>query len=84
MQETWGGPEPGDFDCYRRAENIPGNEHPPDYGNCPITTRNTSLATSSEPASDQAADAAAGLAMAAVLLAQDTPVRLCSDVPQRG
>ena len=80
VQKKWGGPNPGDFDCYRRAESIPGNKHPEqppaqDHGNCPMTTRNTTIATSSEPASDQAADAAAGLAMAACLLAEDKPVR---------
>jgi Glycosyl hydrolase family 9 len=69
VQEKWGGPHPGDFDCYRRAENIPSAP------NCPITTRTTTIAKSGLGASDAAAEAAAALAVAAALFAGDTPVK---------
>ena len=75
LQNPWGGPYPGDFDCYRRAENIPGEDHPPDAGNCKKPTRRSILADSQHPASDSAAEASAGLAMSAALLAADKPQR---------
>ena len=75
MQKNWGGPYPGDFDCYRRSENIPGNKNPPDNGNCNRGTRKTTLADSRRPASDAAAEASAALALSAALLAGDKPFK---------
>jgi hypothetical protein len=59
---------PEDFDCYRRAENIPdGTEE------CPESARATLLANVSYPASDAASYASAGLSAAAALLQDDDP-----------
>lgn len=62
IQEEWGGDNPGDFDCYRRAENIPSKP------NCGKKTRKTLLGSLDRPAADAAAEASAALATAAALL----------------
>jgi hypothetical protein len=68
LQEDWGGPDPGDFDCYKRAENIPAQP------NCPLSARKTLLANADSPAADAAAETAAALAAAAALLQLDYPL----------
>jgi hypothetical protein len=67
VQEPWGGPNPGDFDCYKRAENMPAAP------NCPQSARTTLLADAQKPASEFASETAAGLAAAAALLQIDHP-----------
>jgi hypothetical protein len=67
VQEEWGGPKPGDFDCYKRAENMPAAP------NCPLSARATLVADASKPASEIASNVAAGLSAAAALLQLDHP-----------
>ena len=68
VQEDWGGDEPGDFDCFRRAENIKGSKK--GNSNCPQSTRKTYTADASYPAADHAAEGAAALALTAALFRQ--------------
>ena len=64
VQEEWGGGTPGDFDCFKRAENIPA------LPNCPLSARATLLADSDKPAADAAAETAAALAATSAVLVQ--------------
>jgi Glycosyl hydrolase family 9 len=68
VQQDWGGPDPGDFDCFIRAEHMPKEP------NCPKRQRVTLLADSQEPASDAAAETAAALIASAALLVQEYPL----------
>ena len=68
VQEPWGGPNPGDFDCYKRAENIPAEP------NCPLSARVTFIADVASPHADGAGEASSALAAAAALLQGDYPM----------
>ena len=61
---------PEDFDCYRRAENMPDPTE-----QCPISARRTLQADIENPAAEAAASASAGMAAIAALL-QDEDTEL--------
>jgi hypothetical protein len=62
------GKYPDDFDCYRRAENMPDEDE-----KCPLSARRTLFSNASYPAADAASYGSAGLAAAAALLQGEDP-----------
>ena len=57
---------PDDFNCYKRAENMPDAAQ-----TCPLSARATLLGNVTYPAGEAAAQGAAGMAAAAALLQAD-------------